>query len=99
MQTEVVVLLSSHRSGPMRGVCLWFSVSSIHQSTLSTSPESEPTHWQHAAVMLGREIVFEKGDLVGVEISITPALGGGADVRQKSISIALFDGTKGFEEK
>ncbi len=66
-----------------QGVCLWFDCSfewpdripstpATHHSviTLSTSPNSPPTHWQQTIIVLPSSIPVEEGDLIGWELTL-----------------------------
>lgn len=59
----------------LRGVCLWFDCSfgvpgCDTSQSLSTSPQSPPTHWKQTVILLPGSINVEEGDVIGWELSL-----------------------------
>lgn len=67
---EEHVLVCS-KNGRYEGVCTWFDVEFLDGSELSTSAESELTHWKQTVILLPESIEVSEGEPVAFKLNIT----------------------------
>jgi type I protein arginine methyltransferase len=62
------------RNATMHGVCFWFDVHFPRGGgTLSTSPQSEPTHWKQCTIMLPNGVELPRNAIVPVVVTLDVA--------------------------
>lgn len=57
--------------GKYQGVVLWFDVEFLDDSCLSTSPMSDPTHWQQTVIVLPNTVDVKHKETLAFNIKLT----------------------------
>ncbi|XP_037081636.1 protein arginine N-methyltransferase 6-like [Pollicipes pollicipes] len=77
------------RSGPYRGLCLWFSCQFPGGGgALDTGPRAPVTHWKQTAVVLPTDYPLQADEVVGFELTLCRAPD---QPRRYSLALAMLD--------
>ncbi|XP_046852864.1 protein arginine N-methyltransferase 1-like [Xenia sp. Carnegie-2017] len=90
---ECRFFVASLKDSICRGIILWFDCEFFSSTAcegnivLSTSPQSQQTHWKQTAILLPTEISLENGDVIGFSVRMCQSL---SNYRHYNIQVELL---------